>query len=148
VHCTRMIDGTVHLGPNAVLAFRREGYRKMDFNAGEFLETVTFPGLWKLFGKHAASGVGEMVRSVSRRVFVRSVQRLVPSIGMEDVVPCEAGVRAQALGRSGELIDDFLVLEEPGMVHVCNAPSPAATASLEIGKAIADRVEGQEGWGR
>ncbi len=141
VHCTRMADGTVHLGPNAVLAFRREGYRKLDFRASEFFDAVSFPGLWKLILRHGANGIGEIARSLSRRLFVRSVQRLVPEIRLEDVIPCQAGVRAQALSPQGKLIDDFLIIEEAGAIHVCNAPSPAATASLEIGKAIADRAD-------
>jgi L-2-hydroxyglutarate oxidase len=141
VHCTKMIDGSVHLGPNAVLAFAREGYTKATINVRDLVETLMFPGFWKLAAKHWRDGFQEIVRSFSRAEFVRSLQRLVPAITEDDVVPCDAGVRAQALHPSGALEDDFLVIEKPGAIHVCNAPSPAATASLEIGKHIASLVE-------
>jgi len=140
VHCTKMIDGSVHLGPNAVLAFAREGYTKTTVNLRDFAETFMFPGFWKLAAKHWRDGFQEVVRSFSRAEFVRSLQRLVPAITEDDVLPCEAGVRAQALHPSGALEDDFLVIEKPGAIHVCNAPSPAATASLEIGRHIASLV--------
>src|SRR5207253_9113722 len=97
VHCTRMMDGSVHLGPNAVLALKREGYRKTDFDLGELLETLSYSGFWKLALKHLGEGVREMVRSFSKAAFVRSLQRLVPAIQGEDIVPCAAGVRAQAV---------------------------------------------------
>jgi L-2-hydroxyglutarate oxidase len=140
VHFTRMIDGRVHAGPNAVLSFKREGYHKTDFNLRDFAEVMCFPGFWRLASRHAREGLKEMLRSVSKREFVRSLQELIPSIKAEDLVPAEAGVRAQALLRNGCLVDDFLIVEGPRAVHVCNAPSPAATASLAIGRAIADRV--------
>jgi L-2-hydroxyglutarate oxidase len=141
VHCTRMIDGSVHLGPNAVLAFAREGYRKTTVNLRDLADTLTFGGFWKLVAKHWRDGIQEAVRSVSRAAFVRSLQRLVPDITEEDVVPCTAGVRAQALRPDGTLEDDFLIVRSPGAIHVCNAPSPAATASLEIGKQIAAMID-------
>lgn len=137
VHCTRMIDGSVHLGPNAVLAFAREGYTKATINLRDLGETLTFPGFWQLAASHWRDGFQEVVRSFSRAEFVRSLQRLVPAITEDDVLPCAAGVRAQALHPSGALEDDFLILQQPGFIHVCNAPSPAATASLEIGRHIA-----------
>lgn len=141
VHCTKMIDGSVHLGPNAVLAFAREGYTKTAVNLRDLGETLSFPGFWKLAARHWRDGFQEVVRSFSRAEFVRSLQRLVPAITEDDVIPCAAGVRAQALHPSGALEDDFLIIQKPGAIHVCNAPSPAATASLEIGRHVASLVE-------
>jgi L-2-hydroxyglutarate oxidase len=140
VHCTRMMDGSVHLGPNAVLAFAREGYRKTTVNVRDLGETLTFPGFWKLAARHWRDGAQEMGRSFSRAAFVRALQRLVPAITEDDVVPCDAGVRAQALRPDGTLEDDFLIVQHAGAIHVCNAPSPAATASLEIGETIASMI--------
>jgi L-2-hydroxyglutarate oxidase len=140
VHCTRMMDGSVHLGPNAVLAFSREGYHKSTLNLRDLAETLTYPGFWKLAARHWRDGTQEMVRSFSRAAFVRSLQRLVPEITEDDVIPSEAGVRAQALRPNGTLEDDFLIVQRPGAIHVCNAPSPAATASLEIGKTVAAAI--------
>lgn len=137
VHCTKMMDGSVHLGPNAVLAFAREGYRKTTVNVRDLGETLVYPGFWKLAARHWRAGFQEMVRSYSRAAFVRSLQRLVPAITEDDVVPSQAGVRAQALRPDGTLEDDFLIVRGANAIHVCNAPSPAATASLEIGKTIA-----------
>jgi (S)-2-hydroxyglutarate dehydrogenase len=137
VHCTKMMDGSVHLGPNAVLAFAREGYRKTTVNVRDLGETLTYSGFWRLAARHWRAGFQEMVRSYSRAAFVRSLQRLVPAITEDDVVPSAAGVRAQALRPDGTLEDDFLIVREANAIHVCNAPSPAATASLEIGKTIA-----------
>ena len=140
VHCTRMMDGSVHLGPNAVLAFSREGYSKTTVNLRDLTETLTFPGFWKLAARHWREGAKEMLRSYSRAAFVRSLQRLVPEIAEADVVPSDAGVRAQALWPDGTLEDDFLIVQRAGAIHVCNAPSPAATASLEIGKTVAAAI--------
>ncbi|OKH23047.1 hydroxyglutarate oxidase [Hydrococcus rivularis NIES-593] len=140
VHFTRMIDGSVHAGPNAVLSFKREGYKKTDFDLWDFLETMTYPGLWKLAAKHADEGIKEIVRSFSKAAFVRSLQRLIPEVQSDDLLPTHAGVRAQALMDDGKLVDDFLIVEGRNALHVCNAPSPAATSSLEIGKEIAERV--------
>jgi (S)-2-hydroxyglutarate dehydrogenase len=137
VHFTRMIDGHVHAGPNAVLSFKREGYHKTDFDFRDFTEAMTYPGLWKLAIKHADEGMREMIRSWSKTAFVRSLQRLIPEVEADDLIPSHAGVRAQALMNDGSLVDDFLIVKDRRSVHVCNAPSPAATASLEIGKAIA-----------
>jgi L-2-hydroxyglutarate oxidase len=140
VHFTRMIDGGVHAGPNAVLAFKREGYHKTEFRLGDFMETMTYPGFWKLARKHFREGCMEIRRSLSKALFVRSLQRLIPSIRPDDLIPSHAGVRAQALRPDGQLVDDFLIVQGHQSLHVCNAPSPAATASLEIGQAIADQI--------
>lgn len=140
VHFTKMIDGSVHAGPNAVLAFKREGYRKTEMSVRDLWETVTFPGFWKMAGKNLSAGCNEMYRSFSKAAFVRSLQQLVPEVTANDLVATEAGVRAQALLPDGKLFDDFLFVDGQQSIHVCNAPSPAATASLEIGKAIANRV--------
>jgi L-2-hydroxyglutarate oxidase len=140
VHFTKMIDGSVHAGPNAVLSLKREGYQKTDFDLRDTLDVMTFPGFWKLAAKHADEGFKEIIRSFSKTAFVRSLQRLIPAVEMEDVVPTHAGVRAQALLNDGKLVDDFLIVGGENSIHICNAPSPAATASLEIGKAIADQV--------
>lgn len=137
VHFTRMIDGSVHAGPNAVLSLKREGYTKTDFDLRDFAEVMTYPGFWKLAAKNADEGIQEIIRSFSKAAFVRSLQRLIPDVQMADVVPTHAGVRAQALMNDGKLVDDFLIVQGTNSIHVCNAPSPAATSSLEIGKAIA-----------
>jgi L-2-hydroxyglutarate oxidase len=140
VHFTKMIDGSVHAGPNAVLSLKREGYKKTDFDLKDFAEVMTYPAFWKLASRFADEGIKEMIRSFSKAVFVRSLQRLIPSVQMADIVPTHAGVRAQALMDNGDLVDDFLILNRENSIHVCNAPSPAATASLEIGRAIAAQV--------
>jgi L-2-hydroxyglutarate oxidase len=140
VHFTRMIDGSVHTGPNAVLAFKREGYHKTDINCADLFEIITFPGFWKLAGKYYRDGMMEMVRSVSKRAFVKSLQQLVPEVTEDDLIPTDSGVRAQALMPDGKLVDDFLIMKGKNSIHVCNAPSPAATASLEIGRFIANQV--------
>jgi L-2-hydroxyglutarate oxidase len=140
VHFTRMVDGSVHAGPNAVLSFKREGYDRTSFNLRDSLETLTYPGFWRLAARHAKSGLHEMYRSFSKLEFVRSLQRIVPEIQADDLVPAEAGVRAQALRSDGALVDDFMILSGPNAIHVCNAPSPAATASLEIGRTIVEQL--------
>lgn len=140
VHFTRMIDGSVHAGPNAVLSLKREGYKKTDFDLRDFSEIIAYPGLWKLAAKYADEGIQEIIRSFSKAAFVRSLQQLIPEVQAEDVVPAGAGVRAQALMNDGKLVDDFLIIEAKNTLHVCNAPSPAATSSIEIGKAIAQKV--------
>lgn len=136
VHLTRGIEGGVHAGPNAVLAFAREGYGWSKVVPRELYATMTYPGFWRLAGRHARTGMMEMARSASRRLFAQSLQRLVPEVAAQDLVPVASGVRAQALQRDGSLVDDFLIQQEPGMVHVLNAPSPAATSSLEIARHI------------
>jgi (S)-2-hydroxyglutarate dehydrogenase len=140
---TRMIDNSVHAGPNAVLSFKREGYKKTDFDLGDFAEVMTYPGFWKLAAKHADEGIQEIIRSFSKAAFVRSLQKLIPEVQAEDLVPCHAGVRAQALMEDGKLVDDFLIIHGQNCVHVCNAPSPAATSSIEIGKAIVAEIPEQ-----
>ena len=140
VHFTRMIDNSVHAGPNAVLSLKREGYKKTDFDFRDFAEVITYPGFWKLAAKHADEGIQEIIRSFSKAAFVKSLQKLIPEVQAEDVIPTHAGVRAQALMNNGSLVDDFLIVEGENSIHVCNAPSPAATSSLEIGKAIVQQI--------
>jgi (S)-2-hydroxyglutarate dehydrogenase len=138
VHFTRMMNGHIEAGPNAVLAFRREGYRKKDFHLGELLESLMWPGFQKVAKKYWRTGIGEMYRSFSKRAFTKALQKLIPEITADDLVPAEAGVRAQACDRSGGLLDDFKIIENQEIIHVLNAPSPAATSSLSIGKTIAE----------
>ncbi|TDG00082.1 L-2-hydroxyglutarate oxidase [Paenibacillus piri] len=140
VHFTRMIGGHVEAGPNAVLSFKREGYRKTDFSIQDFAETMSYPGFWKLAGKYWKEGMNEMVRSFSKAAFVSSLQQLIPEIEGKDLIPAPAGVRAQALKPDGGLVDDFHIVHGKNSVHVCNAPSPAATASIQIGKFIANNL--------
>lgn len=141
VHLTRMMDGSVHAGPNAVLALAREGYRWRDVSAGQLRAHATDRGLWKLGRKYWKTGAGEVWRSVNKGAFVRALQRLVPELEADDLEASPAGVRAQALRPDGGLVDDFAIAETAAAVHVLNAPSPAATASLMIGASIVDRVE-------
>ncbi len=136
VHFHPGIDGSVHAGPNAVLGFKREAYNKFDFDLKDFLDTMTYPGFWKLAAKYPNEGLQEMIRSYSKTIFVRSLQRLIHEVQAEDIVPSPAGVRAQALKIDGKMVEDFLIVNGDKALHVCNAPSPAATASLEIGKQI------------
>ncbi len=143
VHFTKMIDGSVHAGPNAVLSLKREGYKKTDFDLRDFAEVMTYPGFWKLAAKHADDGIQEIIRSFSKAAFTRSLQKLIPEVRSEDLIPCHAGVRAQALMKDGKLVDDFLIVQDQNSVHVCNAPSPAATSSLEIGKSIVAQIPEQ-----
>jgi L-2-hydroxyglutarate oxidase len=138
VHLTRMIKGGIEAGPNAVLALRREGYRWSDVSARDVAETAAWPGFWKLAARFWKIGAYEIRRSVMKSVFVRDLQRLVPEIRDEDIHRAGAGVRAQALDRNGVLLDDFCIVESERAVHVLNAPSPAATASLAIGRKIAE----------
>jgi L-2-hydroxyglutarate oxidase len=132
VHLTRGVDGGVHAGPNAVLALAREGYRWRTVRPADVADTLRFPGFWRLAARHGRSGVDEMARSLSRRRFADSLRRLVPEVADDDLVPAPAGVRAQAITRSGGLVDDFLIERESRLVHVLNAPSPAATSAFEI----------------
>ena len=140
VHFTRMIDGSVHAGPNAVLSLKREGYSRTSFDLRDFIDTMTYPGFWRLVAKHTAQGIEEMHRSFSKKAFVRSLQKLVPEITEHDLVQGGAGVRAQALRPDGGLVDDFLIVRASSTIHICNAPSPAATASLEIGRVVAKQI--------
>jgi (S)-2-hydroxyglutarate dehydrogenase len=136
VHFTKMIDGSVHAGPNAVLSLKREGYHKTDFDMRDAAEIFSYPGFWKLASKYSKDGIQEIIRSFSKDAFVRSLQQLIPEVISDDLVPTHAGVRAQALKPNGQLVEDFLIIKDQKSIHVCNAPSPAATSSLEIGKAI------------
>lgn len=140
VHFTRMIAGGIEAGPNAVLAFRREGYSRSDFNWNEFSETLRFPGFRKIARKYWRDGWAEMKRSYFKSAFVYALQQLVPEIRSADLEPGRAGVRAMACDRAGNLSDDFLILTRPHIVNVINAPSPAATASLAIGETIAGKA--------
>jgi L-2-hydroxyglutarate oxidase len=140
VHYTRMIGGGVECGPNAVLAFRREGYRFRDVNLRDLWELARSGGFWKMSRKFWWTGMGEMYRSLSRRAFWHALRRLIPELKFADLVPAGAGVRAQAVEPSGKLVDDFFIRQADRMVHVLNAPSPAATASISIGRTVADMV--------
>ncbi len=140
VHFTRMIDGSIHAGPNAVLSLKKEGYSKFSFDAIEAWQSLSYKGFWKLVGQHWQEGFRELHRSVSKGQFVKSLQKLIPEVRAEDLVPSDAGVRAQALKPDGSLVDDFLIKYHGRTIHVCNAPSPAATSSLAIGDQIADYV--------
>ena len=140
VHFTRMIHGGVEAGPNAVLAFRREGYKKMDINFKELFETLAWPGFQKVALKYWQTGLGEMYRSFSKAAFTKALQELIPEITADDLVPGAAGVRAQACDRSGGLLDDFAIYENAAAINICNAPSPAATSSLAIGNTVSDLV--------
>ena len=140
VHFTRLIHGGIEAGPNAVLAFAREGYRKTDFNPADLWDALTFSGLWRFLAKHKRMSWQELRRSFSRRLFCASLQRLVPEIRADDLAPGGAGVRAQAMSPEGSLVQDFCLLNRPRALHVLNAPSPAATAALAIGEEISNLV--------
>ena len=139
VHLTRMIDGSVHAGPNAVPALHREGYRWRDVSLRDTGEVVMSPRTWRLARRYWRTGLGEVRRSLSRRAFLRALQRLCPAIDDEDLIPTRSGVRAQAITRTGILLDDFAFAETARTIHVVNAPSPAATAALAIGERVAER---------
>jgi L-2-hydroxyglutarate oxidase len=141
VHLTRMLDGSVHAGPNAVLALRREGYRWRDISPADLVDVARYPGAWRLARKYAyPTGLEEILRSLSKRRFAAGLARLVPAVGPDDIVRHGSGVRAQALLPDGSLVDDFLIETAPHQVHVLNAPSPAATCALEIGQRVASLV--------
>ena len=141
VHFTRMIGGGIEAGPNAVFAFKKEGYLRTDFNFKEFFGSLLWPGFQKVMFKYWKTGIGEMYRSFSKKAFTKALQRLIPEVQEEHLVPAPAGVRAQACDRTGGLLDDFKIVHEKRAIHVINAPSPAATSSLSIGKTISDMVE-------
>jgi L-2-hydroxyglutarate oxidase len=147
VHFTRMIDGTVEAGPNAVLALKREGYGRLSFSFGDALETFGYGGFWWLAGRYWLTGLREYYRSFSKGAFVRDLQRLLPALRAEDVVRGGAGVRAQAVDPEGKLLDDFRIVEAEGMIHVLNAPSPAATAAIAIGRTVAGKARESFGLG-
>jgi L-2-hydroxyglutarate oxidase len=140
VHLTKRIDGGVEAGPNAVLAFRREGYKHLDVHGGELLEALRYRGFQKLALKHWRKGMDEMHRSFSKKAFLKSLQVLVPSLRMEDIHRSRTGVRAQALDKNGNLVDDYVILQQDRMIHLCNAPSPAATSCLSIGEFVASEA--------
>ncbi len=140
VHLTPMINGKVEAGPNAILAMAREGYRRTDLNLRDFGEVLAYPGFWKMAGRYWKAGAYEMVRSTSKRLFVRDVQQMVPAIQEKDLIPGGAGIRAQVVKRDGMLMDDFCIREGQRSIHVVNAPSPAATACFSIGRTIAEKA--------
>ena len=141
VHFTRRIQGGVEAGPNAVLAWKREGYRKTDFALADAMETLSYPGFWRMAKKYWRSGLEEFYRSLNKKAFTRALQRLVPEIEENDLHPGGAGVRAQALDRAGRLLDDFCLVRTEYAIHVLNVPSPAATASLAIARHIVNLIE-------
>ena len=140
VHFTRTINGSVHVGPNAVLAFKREGYRKTDVSLRDTLAILGYLGFWRMAWKYWPVGLAELQRSWSQRAFARAAQRLVPDMQTRDLVPAGSGVRAQAVDLQGKLVNDFDLLQEPCAIHVRNVPSPAATASLRIAQLISELV--------
>jgi L-2-hydroxyglutarate oxidase len=142
VHFTRMVLGGVECGPNAVFAFNREGYEKTSFNFQDTIETVNFPGFWILAGQHWRQGIDEYYRSFSKRAFLQNLQKLIPSITIDDITPSPAGVRAMALKMNGDILDDFWFEKRSDQVHVLNAPSPAATAGLAIGDEVVRKLMG------
>jgi L-2-hydroxyglutarate oxidase len=140
VHLTRMIDGSVTVGPNAVLGFGRENYRKFSVNWRDVAEYASFPGFWKTIWNNLGSGTTEMKNSLFKRGYLEQCRKYCPSLEVADLLPYEAGIRAQAVMRDGTLVHDFLFAETPRMVHVCNAPSPAATSAIPIGQMIAEKI--------
>ncbi len=141
VHFTRMVHGGVEAGPNAVLALKREGYKKSDISIPDIAYYSTYVGFWRMALKYWKMSISESYRSFNKAAFVKALQRLIPDLQMQDVHPAGSGVRAQALSSDGKLLDDFSIAERPHQVHVLNAPSPAATASLSIGETIASMAE-------
>lgn len=140
VHFTRMIEGGIEAGPNAVFAFKREGYNKLDINVPEMLESLSWPGFQKVAMKYWRTGMGEYYRSFSKAAFTKALQGLIPEIQSDDLVPGGSGVRAQACDYDGGLLDDFSIIENKTAINVCNAPSPAATSSLSIGQTVSEKV--------
>jgi L-2-hydroxyglutarate oxidase len=140
VHLTRMIDGSVTVGPNAVLGLGRENYRKFSINWRDVAEYASFPGFWKTIWNNLGSGTTEMKNSLFKRGYLEQCRKYCPSLEVDDLLPYEAGIRAQAVMRDGTLVHDFLFAETPRMVHVCNAPSPAATSAIPIGQMIAEKI--------
>jgi (S)-2-hydroxyglutarate dehydrogenase len=142
IHLTRMIDGSVTVGPNAVLGFAREGYPKFSFSAEDVRDYLSFPGFWKVIAQNRKSGLAEMANSLWKGGYLKQCQKYCPSLTLEDLGPYEAGIRAQAVMRDGTLVHDFLFVETDQMLHVCNAPSPAATSAIPIGEMIAEKCIG------
>ena len=141
VHFTRMTNGLIECGPNAVFTFKREGYKKNNFNLRDSIESLTFPGTWKLFINHWKFGLNEYKRASSKFLFLKELRKMIPSLEIQDITPSRSGVRAMALDSNGKMIDDFRIIHYKNHLHVLNAPSPAATACLSIGSHIVDKVE-------
>ena len=141
VHFTPMIKGGIEAGPNAVFAFKREGYTRTSFNLSDTLESFSWSGFRKVAAKYWRTGAGEFYRSFNKKAFTKALQRLVPEITENNLVPGGAGIRAQACDKTGGLLDDFYFIEHKRILHVCNAPSPAATSSLSIGEYITEKLE-------
>ncbi|MFN5877812.1 MAG: hypothetical protein ACK44B_03020, partial [Flavobacteriales bacterium] len=141
VHFTRMTDGEIECGPNAVFTFKREGYGKTDFSCKDTVDALTYSGTWKLFFNNMSFGINEYRRAFSKKLFLKTLQRMIPSLTMEDIHPGRSGVRALLLAKDGDTRDDFRIEYHGRSIHVLNAPSPAATASLAIGGYIAEEAE-------
>lgn len=141
VHLTPMVDGNITVGPNAVLGFKREGYGKLNLDPTDIIEMIGFPGFWKLMGQHLESGLGEWMDSVYKAGYLRRIQKYCPRLELKDLLPYPAGIRAQAVQKNGTLVHDFLFAESPRSLHVCNAPSPAATSAIPIGEYLCDRAQ-------
>lgn len=139
VHFTRMTNGEIECGPNAVFTFKREGYKKMAFSLKDTLDSLSYLGTWRLFKNHWRFGLNELVKASSKKVFLNHLKKLIPSLTMQDIVPGRSGVRAMALGKNGDIIDDFKIVVNDRNIHVLNAPSPAATACLSIGETISNQ---------
>ena len=144
VHFTRMTDGSIECGPNAVFSFKREGYSRTAFDFTDTMDALTFPGTLKLFKKHVSKGIDEYKRAFSKQRFLQELQKMIPSLEMNDIVASRSGVRAQALDKNGNLVDDFKIVNGPASIHVINAPSPAATACLSIADDIVGMIENQQ----
>ncbi len=144
VHLTRMIDGSVTVGPNAVLGWKREGYRKFNFSFRDSLNMLLFPGFWQIMLKNFKFGLNELKKSLSKSVYLKEVQKYCPQLGLKDLCPYPTGIRAQAVLADGSLVHDFLFVESDRSLHVCNAPSPAATSAIPIGAHICDRIANKE----
>ncbi len=135
-----MLDGEAEAGPNAVLAFKKEGYSKTSFSIGDTYKTFTWGGFYRIAGKYMSTGLGEFYRSFRKKAFVKALQRLMPEITAEDLIPGGSGVRAQAIDNNGRAVDNFIISEKGNIVNVLNAPSPAATSSLSIGDTISEKI--------
>jgi L-2-hydroxyglutarate oxidase len=146
VHFTRMTNGEIECGPNAVFTFKREGYGKTDFSWRDTWDALTYKGTWKLFFSNVRFGINEYRRAFSKRLFLKTLQTMIPSLTMDDIKPGRAGVRAMLLGVDGDTRDDFRIEHLEDSIHVLNAPSPAATASLAIGEYVAEMAEEKFGW--
>ena len=140
IHLTKTVDGQIEAGPNAVLAFAKEGYKWSNINVSEFMKIISYKGMWKLGKQYFGTGVSEMYRSLNKKVFLKEIFNYIPDVRLSDLKPRVAGVRAQAVSSNGDLIDDFVFEDGINSLHVLNAPSPAATASLAIGEYIAAKV--------